>query len=69
MKKIIFIIILAFSAASAVHAESFESLITEGDKFFSAGDYAQAEKFFPVQLSPIRATRKDGGTGAMPFFS
>ena len=46
MKKIIFIIILAFSAASAVHAESFESLITEGDKFFSAGDYAQAEKIF-----------------------
>lgn len=46
MKKIILIIILAFPGLSSLYADSFESLITEGDKYFSAGDYAQAEKYF-----------------------
>lgn len=54
MKKIILIIILALSAVSAVYAENFESLITEGDRYFTAGDYKQAEKYFSraIEIDP-----------------
>lgn len=58
MKKILIVLILLLSAAPAIHAESFESLITEGDRYFSAGDYAQAEKYFSRAIEADPANPK-----------
>ena len=55
MKKITLAIILTISAVSTIYAGSFESLITEGDKYFTAGDYGQAEKIFSraIETDPL----------------
>jgi len=52
MKKMLFLFVLVITAsAAAVYADTFESLIDEGDKLFYAGKYIEAEQFFSKAIT------------------
>jgi tetratricopeptide (TPR) repeat protein len=59
MKKILCLSVLfIITSASAVFADTFESLIDEGDKLFYAGKYIEAEQYFSKAIDAAPGNAK-----------